>query len=292
MNHSHAPLALDVPAAVHRQQPRRHHPDVFVRPVRASNLAAELSAISSLLPRYPYVTVHAEYPAGCGDDDAPRHEHRLLVAPGGVLRDGDLSPEAPYRLAKIDIDTHPVLHLGITLCDDGGALPVLPCGPRGPAAAVWQVAFRGADARHGVALGAFSAALLASGVVSGETRRHVKWVAFGGLRHFGFLLKALTGGEPLPRTGAAFAAALEAFLGPRVFDARYVAARLPLGVRLEGDLAHVARLLDAPAAAAREPRQAGEKSLAACQVFMRTAGLFFAWGGIGMHAGRIHGLHS
>jgi CCR4-NOT transcription complex subunit 7/8 len=145
-----------------------------------------------------------------------------------------------------------------------------------------------------VSLRAFTAALFASRVVAPESVGRVRWVAFGGLYHFGFLLKILTGGKPLPETHQEFSAMLAAFLGRTVFDARYVASKLPMGMNLGGDLsATAALLLDAPEGRDQlwQWEQAGEKGLAACQVFMRTVGLFFAWHGVGMHASRIHGLH-
>ncbi|XP_062197368.1 probable CCR4-associated factor 1 homolog 11 [Phragmites australis] len=277
--HYTQPAAKDNPPSVHQQQPRPH--DVFVRPVRAANLAAEVATIRSLLPRYPCVTVHAEYPR-CDAD-------HILLPPG--VREEDLSPAQRYALAKIDIDTLPVLQLGITLCDADGRLPVLP-GPWGAAEAVWQVVFRYSDTRRGVSLGAFAAALFASGAVSPETWGRVTWVAYGGLYHFGFLLKILTGGGvPLPDTKEEFSVMLGAYLGQGVLDGKYVAARLPFCASLEGGLTYVAAMLDTPAVAATELWQAGQKSLVACQVFMRMKGLFFAWHGIDMHAGRIHGLH-
>jgi CCR4-NOT transcription complex subunit 7/8 len=169
---------------------------------------------------------------------------------------------------------------------------------------VWQVALHDREYSGSVSGGgvsslsvrAFAYALFATGVVSAETRRStaVTWVAYGGLYHLGFLLKVLTGGARLPDTKEEFLASLRAYLGDRVFDGRYVAARLPGDeVSLKGTLTQMASLLGAPAAtAAKEPWQAGERSLVACQVFMRLKGLFFAWDAIDMHAGCIHGLHS
>lgn len=102
---------------------------MFVRSVRSANLAVELATIRSLLPRHPFVTVHAEYP-GCDD--------RLL--PPGV-REENLSPVERYALAKIDVETLPLFQLGITICSSGGRLPVLP-GARGPAKTVCRLVSR------------------------------------------------------------------------------------------------------------------------------------------------------
>uniref|UniRef100_K3ZMN7 Uncharacterized protein n=3 Tax=Setaria TaxID=4554 RepID=K3ZMN7_SETIT len=258
------------------------------------NLMAELAAIHALLPRYPYVTVHAEHGAG-GDDGG--EDGRVILPP--CVRLGDLPAAARYALAKIDVDAFPLLQLGITLCDAHGRLPALRAPWGATAESVWQFAvFPGRDTSSGgsgaatMTLRTLAYALFASGVVSPGTWGRVTWVAHGGLYHLGFLLKVLTGGAPLPETKEEFLAALRGYLGGKVFDVRYLAARLPASVSLKGPLAYLAALLGAPAAAAREPWQAGEKSLAACQVFMRIKGLFFAWDGVDMHAGRIHGLHT
>ncbi|TVU31365.1 hypothetical protein EJB05_23048, partial [Eragrostis curvula] len=232
---------------------------------------------------HPYVTVHFEYP-GCDDGSLSS-----LLPPG--VREEDLSPAQRYALAKIDVDAHPVLQLGITVSGSGGRLPVLP-GPWGPAETVWQVGFHDDDAGQGVSLRAFAAALFGFGVVAAVNLGRVTWVAFGGLYHFGFLLKILSFGRPLPDTKEEFLVMLAAYLGRTVFDARYIATKLPICSDTSSDLTAMAELLDAPAVeGAGGLWQAGEKSLAACQVFVRTKGLFFAWHGVGMHAGRIHGLH-
>ncbi|KAK3157304.1 hypothetical protein QOZ80_2AG0119030 [Eleusine coracana subsp. coracana] len=282
MSSCHAPQAVANPTPVHPH--RRRQPDVFIRSVTAATLAADLATIRSLLPQHPFVTVHAEYP-GCDDG-----RHNLNLPPG--VREEDLSPAARYALAKIDIDALPLLQLGITICGPGGRLPLQP-GPLGPVQTVWQIGFQGnPDGRQDLSLRALAATLFAARIVAAENLNKVTWVSFGGLYHFGFLLKVLTGGMPLPDTRQEFSAMLAAYLGRNVFDARYIAAKLPMGVSMDGDLMATAKLVDAPIVAeATEVSQAGEKSLAACQVFMRTTALFFAWHGVGSYASRIHGLH-
>ncbi|KAG2560290.1 hypothetical protein PVAP13_8KG053200 [Panicum virgatum] len=284
------------PSAPRPPRPRRS--DVFVRLVCAENLMPELATIRALLPRYPYVTVYAEHAAGvgAGDDFADADADGRAALPPGVRVEG-LPAAARYALAKIDVDAFPLLRLGITLCDAHGRLPAVRAAAPWPAAAaaaasVWQVGLLPGRGGGAATLPALAYALRATGVVSAETWGNVIWVAPGGLYHLGFLLKALTGGAPLPDTRGEFLAALRGHLGGRVFDVRYVAARVPRSVTLRGPLAYLAALLGAPAAAARGPWQAGEKSLAACQVFMRIKGLYFAWDGVDMHAGCIDGLHA
>ncbi|EES09326.2 probable CCR4-associated factor 1 homolog 11 [Sorghum bicolor] len=289
-------------SAAHQQQQhqwrrrRRQHGQVFVRQVTAANLVHELSTIRGLLERYPYVTVHAEHHGAGGDEEGNN-------LPPGVRID-DLPAASRYALAKVDVDSSvPYSQLGITLCDANGKLPVLPAGTAAATGqSVWQVGLHdrdsvsvsgsgsGSGGASSLSMRVFAHALFATRVVSSaETAADagVTWVAYGGLYHLGFLLKVLTGGARLPDTKEELLASLRAYLGDRVVDARYVAARLGL----EGALTRVASLLGAPAAT--EPWQAGERSLVACQVFMRLKGLFFAWDDtIDVHAGCIHGLQS
>ncbi|KAF0929193.1 hypothetical protein E2562_016430 [Oryza meyeriana var. granulata] len=260
-------------------------PGVFIRRVTVDNLAVEMNTIRALLHRFP------------------------------VNADEDLPPaERYYKLAKARVDELAVLQLGITLCNNNGRLPVTntPCGRSVESA--WQVGFSDFDlASHqhlntdalatlraagidfedlrarGVPAAVFAVALFEFGIVSAVNHGRLTWVAFGGLYDFGFLLKILTGGARLPETGEEFAWRLRAYLG-NVYDAKYVATQLPVAIDPSGGLVSVARLLGAPAVAVEEPRQAGEKSLVACEVFMRMTGLFFAYHDVAVHVGKIDGL--
>uniref|UniRef100_A0A0E0M560 Uncharacterized protein n=1 Tax=Oryza punctata TaxID=4537 RepID=A0A0E0M560_ORYPU len=294
-------------------QPAR---EVFIRRVTADNLAVEMLSIRSHLPDFPYITIHADYPVE--DTAAARHGRRRRRRGGRGNKRESLAEERCYKLAKARVDELHVLQLGITLCDHHGRLPAtVIAGPGGLASAVemaWQVGFSdfdvlrsshnqsavdalraaGVDLEHlrarGVPAAVFGQALREFNIVSAGNRGRLTWVAFGGIYDFGFLLKMLDGGRPLPQTSEGFVSRLRGHLGV-VYDAKYVAARLPVdGVELRGGLVRVARLLGAPAAAVEEPRQAGEKSLVASQVFMRMTGLFFAYHDVAVHAGKIDGL--
>ncbi|XP_006662151.1 probable CCR4-associated factor 1 homolog 11 [Oryza brachyantha] len=256
---------------------------VLIRPVTAYNLTVEMNAIRSLISYFPYITIRAEY----------------VDVVSALGRRKNLPPPANrYKLAKAMVDGLDVFQLGITLCDHNGRLPVTVAPDGSDAESAWQVAFSDFDpgghmeSPAGVPAAAFARALLEHGIVSAENRGRLTWVAFGGLYDFGFLLKLLSSGAPLPETGEGFARMLRRYLG-NVYDAKYVASRLPVavGVDLSGGLVSVARLLGAPAVAVEEPRQAGEKSLVACEVFMRMTGLFFAYHDVAVHLGMIDGVH-
>uniref|UniRef100_A0A0E0IP88 Uncharacterized protein n=1 Tax=Oryza nivara TaxID=4536 RepID=A0A0E0IP88_ORYNI len=287
--------------------------EVLIRRVTADNLAVEMLTIRSHLPYFPYITIHADYPVdNAAARDGRRRRRRRGDGGRGNKRESE-ADERCYRLAKARVDELDVLQLGITLCDHHGSLPATAIARAdGAAIAVemaWQVGFSdfdvsqsavdtlraaGVDLEHlrarGVPAAVFGQALRVFDIVSAANLGRLTWVAFGGLYDFGFLLKMLDGGRPLPETAEGFASRLRGHLGV-VYDAKYVAARLPVdGVELRGGLVRVARVLGAPAAAVEEPRQAGEKSLVASQVFMRMTGLFFAYHDVAVHAGKIDGL--
>uniref|UniRef100_A0A0D9XHH0 Uncharacterized protein n=1 Tax=Leersia perrieri TaxID=77586 RepID=A0A0D9XHH0_9ORYZ len=290
---------------------------VYVRRVTAYNLAAEMSTISSFLHQFPIITIHVDHPIDILLPSSHRRRRRRGTKKGN---DSPSSSNNNYRQAKARIDELDALQLGITLCDANGRLPltVAPVGGGGGAVeTAWQIGFSDFDlaahyhhavvdtdavARHraagvdfeglrarGVPAAAFARALFAAAI----GHRRLTWVAFGGLYGFGFLLKILTGGAPLPDTAEGFVSWLTEFLGGEVYDGEYVAARLKDAgvVDMGGELVSVARALGAPAAEVAVPRQAGEKSLVACQVFMRMTGLFFAYHNVAVHRAKIHGLH-
>ncbi|XP_010233555.1 probable CCR4-associated factor 1 homolog 11 [Brachypodium distachyon] len=284
---------------------------VFVRKVGAGNLAEELKTIRYHLAMYPCIAIDTDHPGN------------ICSFPSPEVREEDLPATARYDVARTNIGALHVLQLGITLFDSRGNLPVLPTSPSGRGASslptVWQVSFSDFDLRRdlcsapsveylrsqgldfdelrarGVSARAFGAALAEYGIICGpKYRTELKWVAFGGIYDYGFLLKMLTGGKPLPDTREKFMAALAERVGVRVYDAKYVAAC----AGVSGGLMKVAKVLAAGAGVPRtivapqsERRQAGEKSLLACQVFVAIEQRFFGPSHIEVPGARIDGVH-
>lgn len=261
---------------------------VKLQSVTAANFGAELDLIGSLLPTHPYVVVDAEYPGTV---------HR----PPAGRRDGDLSPDERYALVKANVDELPVVQLGITLCDAHGNLPVLPDHSYGgysfAAERAWEVDFSDFDAGHdrhapqsvaflrsqgfdfdaararGVSSAAFGtklAEILTSSAARGGGKNDVEltWVAFGGAYDLAYLVKMLSGGQPLPETREGFVARVRELLGGRVFDAKFMAencGRADLrGVGLRSVAANLGAAM--PAADMQQPWLAGTKSVTAYRI--------------------------
>ncbi|XP_025791243.1 probable CCR4-associated factor 1 homolog 11 [Panicum hallii] len=246
-----------------------------IQVVTAANFEAELNTIAALLRRFPVIAIDAEYPGTV---------HR----PPAGRREGGLTPDERYTLVKANVDELPVVRLGITLCDADGNVPLVagrPCEQR-----AWEFIFsdfdllrdrhapesvaflrsRGVDfrqAREGGVRSAAFAARLAAVLAPAQLRGDLAWAAFGGAYDFAYMVKMLSGGQPLPGTWHEFIAQARALLGGRVFDGKYMAEHSGRPDLCRGGLRSVAARLGVPLPNPAPPCLAGPKSHTACGIY-------------------------
>lgn len=275
---------------------------VEIRSVTAANFEPELDLIGSLLPMFPIVVVDTEYPGAV---------HR----PAAGQRETQLTADERYALVKANVDELPVVQLGLTLCDERGNLPRaagLDAAGR-PVELSWEFNFSDFDVHAdphvpgsvaflrsqgidfdlartcGVSSAAFKDKLLA--ILPGAQRDELTWAAFGGAYDFGYLVKMLGDGQPLPETREEFAFRVRELLGGRVFDAKHLAENCGRGDLRGVGLKGVAANLGVPRHFPEPPCLAGPKSLTACRIFtaIRRQGLYPDGGAC--HEGVIDALH-
>ncbi|KAG2558959.1 hypothetical protein PVAP13_8NG320000 [Panicum virgatum] len=246
--------------------------------VTAANFEAELYTIAALLPKFPVVAIDTEYPGTV---------HR----PPAGRRERDLAPADRYALVKANVDELPIVRLGITLCDADGNVPLVAgAGAARPRERAWEFIFsdfdplrdrhapesvaflrsRGVDFRlapeGGVRAAAF-AARLAAVLAPARLRGDLAWAAFGGAYDFAYMVKMLSGGQPLPGTWHDFMAQTKALLGGRLFDGKYMAEHSGRPDLCGGGLRRVAARLGAPMPNPAAPCLAGPKSYIACGIY-------------------------
>ncbi|XP_034570048.1 probable CCR4-associated factor 1 homolog 11 [Setaria viridis] len=265
-------------ADVHAMAAAPAAPGLAVTSVTAENFEAELDAIAALLQRYPIVVIDTEYPGTV---------HR----PTAGRRECDVTPGERYALVKANVDELPAVQLGITLCDADGNVPVVAAGADGRACQrAWEFTFSDFDpvrGRHapesvafltsqgvdfpaarlrGVSSSAF-AARLAAVLAPARLRGGLTWAAFGGAYDFAYMIKMLSGGQPLPGTWQEFMARARDLLGGGMFDAKYMAEHSGRADLIGGGLRRVAVRLGAPLLFPEPPCLAGPKSHTACHVY-------------------------
>jgi CCR4-NOT transcription complex subunit 7/8 len=247
-----------------------------VRDVWASNFDEELSNLSAVLPRYPCVCVDTEFPGAVHDSDMPRYMR---------------GPRESYELVKRNVDDLKLLQVGIALSGPTGRFPV-----------AWQFNIRGFDpALHphapasiamlreqgmdfamlnefGIDPEDFAAGFRRSGLACGR----LTWTAFSGSYDFGYLAKALTGGQPLPDTLDGFLALVHRLFGHSVFDVKHLARCCAM----RGGLEQVATALGVKRAAGRA-HCAGSDSLLTTDVLLLMMHRFFRNVDVLAHAGTI-----
>ncbi|PWZ40856.1 putative CCR4-associated factor 1 9 [Zea mays] len=270
-----------------------------IRTVMAENMNSELNMIGSLLPLFPCITFDVEYAGTL---------HRSSAATR-------IAPSKQYALVKKNVDAVPIVMLGITLSNEYGNLPLTADGEGRLFQLAWEVTFSDFDPRRdrhapesvtflrsqgvcldkararGVSSAAFAAKLAA--ILSATPRpNELTWAAFGGAYDFAYMLKILTGGQPLPETWHEFMAQTHALLGGgRVFDAKYMAEhceRTDLGgLGLRRMAATLGMRCDFP----ELPFLAGRKSYIACFIctIMRRRILYRDGGDI--LVGLLDGIH-
>ncbi|RLM69405.1 hypothetical protein C2845_PM17G13920 [Panicum miliaceum] len=271
--------------------------------VTAANYEAELETIGALLRRFPVIAIDTEYPGTV---------HR---SPAG-LREGDLTPDERYALVKANVDELPVVRLGITLCDAGGNVPLVagagdgrplqqrawefifsdfdPLRDRHAPASVAFLRSRGVDfrlAREGGVRSPAFAARLAAVLAPARLRGDLAWAAFGGAYDFAYMVKMLSGGQPLPGTWHEFMAQAKALLGGRVFDGKYMAEHSGRPDLCGGGLRRVAARLGVPLPNLAPPCLAGPKSHTACGIYIAMRRHFWDHDHGACFDGLIDGFH-
>ncbi|KAF8666005.1 hypothetical protein HU200_054094 [Digitaria exilis] len=248
-----------------------------VTKVTAANLETELRVIAILLRRYPIIVIDTEYP-GTVHRPPPRR------------RESDLSHGERYALVKANVDELPIVQLGITLCDAEGKLPLAMDAYGRTVEPIWEFTFSDFDMRHGRYAQESVAFLVSQGVDFDGARRDgvssavfatkfaavvaptrvrgdLTWVAFGGAYDFAYLVKMLSGSQPLPETLHEFMVWTRNLLGGRLFDAKYMAEHSGRADLCIGGLRRMASRLGTPVLDQEPPCLAGPKSHTTCRVY-------------------------
>ncbi|KXL50757.1 hypothetical protein M433DRAFT_53876, partial [Acidomyces richmondensis BFW] len=238
-----------------------------IREVWRHNLDAEMATLRTLIRRYPYVSMDAEFPG-------------IVARPIGNFAGS--KAEYHYQTLRCNVDILKPIQVGITLWSaDGQEIPATPdaallaelsASIRKPQAAphtllylpcTWVFNFHfnldedmyaessidllkasGVDfqrhAEHGIALDAFGASLTTSGLAFAP---HVHWLSFHSGYDFGYLIKLLTA-DALPKDQHDFFSLVSTFF-PKLWDIKFL-LRDAQRKRLHGRLSpEGTRLLDA-----------------------------------------------
>lgn len=260
---------------------------VEIREVWADNVDAEFAVIREIIDDYRYVAMDTEFPG-------------VVCRPvGGNYRTND---EYNYVTLKANVDMLSLIQLGLTLCDESGALPPRGTGGR-PCA--WQFNFRGFDPRsdpanadsidllrksgidfdrflaEGVDTARFAELLMSSGVVLNDD---LQWVTFHSGYDFGYLLKALTA-QNMPDTMSGFFDLIRVYF-PVVYDIKHL---MRFCGSLHGGLSRLGELLAVERVGTCH--QAGSDSLLTLQCFNKLKDAYFR-GSVENYAGVLYGLVS
>ncbi|XP_047048046.1 probable CCR4-associated factor 1 homolog 11 [Lolium rigidum] len=211
------------------------HADVPVQPVWAWNFDQQSTILRSFAADARFVAVNVQYP---GVVHLPGKDHNALTA------------EQRYALLKANVDALKPLQVGIAVRDRHGMSRAWEFNLREfrrladphDVKSIAYLAGRGLDvdklAQHGVDALSLGAILVSSGLIGPESG--LSWITYTGAYHVAYLLKIVTGGDPLPPDMDKFVGAVRQFLGEQVYDVARMAADCPaLPVGLERISAHL-----------------------------------------------------
>ncbi|KAL6563685.1 hypothetical protein OROGR_002644 [Orobanche gracilis] len=265
---------------------------IKIREVWSDNLESEITLLSDLVDRYPFISMDTEFPGVI---------YKLQEDPTGRRP----SPSDHYRILKSNVDALKLIQLGITLSDSAGNLPAL--GSDGELC-IWQFNFSDFDAdrdphatdsiellrskgvdfersrRYGVDSARFAELVMGSGLVCNED---VSWFTFHSAYDFGYLVKILTG-RLLPARIGEFMDVIKAFFGDNVYDVKYL---MRLCESFHGGLNLAARAMDVDRLVGK-CHQAGSDSLMTWHAFQKMREMYFLQQGHEKFAGVLYELQS
>lgn len=187
-----------------------------IKEVWANNLEEEMTNISRLVEKYPYVAMDTEFPG--------------FIAKSA--QSSSTTDEARYHIQCVNVNILKIIQIGITLGDGDGNLATPVC--------TWQFNFKfslneelySSDAisllrqadidflkfqQDGIEVKDFAPLFFASGLVMNE---NVIWVSFHSGYDFAYLLKIVTN-QPLPSTQKEFFVSLRTYF-PQLYDIKYI----------------------------------------------------------------------
>uniref|UniRef100_A0A0D9XHF7 poly(A)-specific ribonuclease n=1 Tax=Leersia perrieri TaxID=77586 RepID=A0A0D9XHF7_9ORYZ len=245
-----------------------------LRSLTAANMNAEMQLIGHLMSHYTYISIDVEY-AG------------IVYHPAVASR--NLTPDERYALVKANVDEVPIVQLGITLSDSQGNLPMFHDHLGLIHEMAWEVVFSDFDASRGHAHAVNSVKFLESQGIDFDLARltgvsstlfgqrllailppspeELTWSAFGAAYDMAYILKMLTGGQPLPESRQEFIAQTKSRLGGgRIFDSKYMVEHDQNDLRDVG-LRQTATRLGVGQQVQMTPMLAGYKTILASRIF-------------------------